>query len=225
MEYAVRITRSYKDLELLITDWAQVSERVVVYQHDPDAEVKKTHVHILIQGCSLGTSAGLVKRALKHVPLKGNQDWSFRPEEYENDPDKYITYMTKGNLQSVYNKGYTPEYLEERRVLWKDFTKPSAEICVQKEPQTKPPAKDTLSDLYQTYCDEILENVSTMGLHLTIRDFRSASIAFWRKRNGGLLPQTSTYKRFITSVFLEYRDLKRLPLCEETLNEIELKYA
>jgi len=198
-----------------------VSQKLIVYQHDSDEQIKKTHCHILIEECSIGVE-GLKKR-VQSFNLKGNQDWSFRPEGYENDIDKYLTYMSKGKIAPAFNKGYEPSRLETVRGNWVEHKSPAKET-----PASEASArvqKDSLSDLYQTYCDEILENVSSMGLHLTIRDFRSASIAFWRKRNGGLLPQTSTYKRFITSVFLEYRDLKRLPICEETLNEIELRYA
>jgi len=174
-------------------------------------------------GCVIGQE-GLKKRALKLLPLKGNQDWSFRPDEYFNDAQRYITYMSKGRLFPVYTKEFDPNEIERLRGLWED-PKPPAETRVQETKKETLPAKDTLQDLYQTYLDEILENVATMSPHLTIKDFRAPSIAFWRKRNGGLLPQTSTYKRFLTSLYLEYRDLKRLPLCENTLNDIELKYA
>lgn len=223
MEYAIRITRSYQDISGVIADWATVSHNLICYEHKADSEIKATHVHILIMGCTLGQE-GLKKRALKYLPLKGNQDWSFRPDEYFNDAQRYITYMSKGQLVPVFTKEFDPMEIERLRALWVAPKSP-AEHCVQKSEKQESPAKDTLSDLYQTYCDDILENVATMGLHLTIKDFRGPSIAFWRKRNGGLLPQTSTYKRFLTSVYLEYRDLKRLPMCENTLNDIELKYA
>jgi len=217
--HVARITRSYQDLSELISNWATTATQILVYQHDPDEEVKKTHCHFLIQDCSIGQE-GLKKRIKHLIRLHGNEDWSFS-EPYETT-DKYVTYMTKGTLQPSYNKGFSPEFLELRKSSWispPGKQAPPAAIVKSAEDLS-------LNALYQQYLNDVLgDDVAALGTQLTIDHFRGPSLSWWRKRNGGLLPQTSTYKRFLTSLYMEYMDLKRIAYSQTHEDIIKTFYA
>jgi len=224
---ALRISRAFNDISGIINVMEDVPN-VLVYQHDPDEDVKRIHCHFLIQQSPIDKE-GLKKRILKLYKFHGNADWSVSPKEYES-PDKYITYMSKGQLDPVFNKGYDTTHIGSLRALWQNAI---SAVSVLLPPQGVVTAvrgktlnlQQNLTDQYQAYLDELLVDVSTMSPHLTLDSFRGPSLLYWRKRNGGLLPQTSTYKRFLASLYLEYRDHKRLPLAEEAIESIKNFYG
>jgi len=214
--HALRITRDYTSLTALVMDWAEVSGKCLVYQHDADEEVKATHCHFLIEQCEVKEGA-LIKRGLKHIQLKGNNDWSFVQKEYNGNVEKYITYMTKGKLDPVYNKGYEPSYLEECKKRWVDYTQ------IQKEPKALSLVDKKETALIQQWLDYKKECMPTgnYSKHLELKDFRGISIAYWRKRNKGLMPTASTYKRFLVSLYLEYCEMANKPLTEQVIDEVD----
>jgi len=225
-EHACRITREYSALigdAGLIPDWLKVSGKLLVYQHPADEEVKKTHCHFLIEECSIGQE-GLKKR-VKHYQFNGNSDWSFSQKEYDGNVEKYIIYMTKGYLDPVYNVGYCPLYLEECKKKWVSHP------CRRKDDELNPenaymvkPLKDAKETaLIQQWLDYKKECLPTGNFshHLELKDFRGVSISYWRKRNKGLMPTASTYKRFLVSLYLEYCDLVKKPLTEQVIDEVD----
>jgi len=214
--HAPRITHSYTMLEKLIEDWSSISGKCLVYQHEADEDVKHTHCHLLLEECQIG-EAGIIKRALKHIQLKGNNDWSFVQKDYNGDVEKYITYMTKGKYDPVYNKGYCPLYLEECKKKWVDYPVLNSKK-VKQEPIDK---KETV--LIQQWLDFKSECMPTgnYSKHLELKDFRGVAIAYWRKRNKGLMPTASTYKRFLVSLYLEYCEMANKPLTEQVIDEVD----
>lgn len=216
--HVARITRSYQDISELITNWSSTATQVLVYEHASDEEIKKTHCHLLIIDCEIGQE-GLKKRA-RDYNFSGNKDWSF--SNPHSDTDKYVTYMTKGTLQPSYNKGFSPEFLELRKSSW---ISPPGEQA-QPAAVIKPAEDHSLNALYQQYLNDVLgDDVAALGNQLTIDHFRGPSLSWWRKRNGGLLPQTSTYKRFLTSLYMEYMDLKRIAYSQTHEDIIKTFYA
>jgi len=172
---------------------------------------------------------GLKKRIKKHHNFHGNSDWSTSAKHYENT-DTYITYMTKGILDPVWNYNHSTNHLNALKLLWVNVAATPSPLrhAAQAASLGEAPrvaSTLTLNEQYQAYLDELLEHVSTMSPNLTLDSFRGPSLLYWRKRNGGLLPQTSTYKRFLASLYLEYRDHKRLPLAEEAIQDISKFYA
>jgi len=226
---ALRISRTFNDLSGIMLCFEGIPN-VLIYQHDADEDITRTHCHFLLEKSPIDTE-GLKKRILKIVKFFGNSDWSTSQKEYTSS-EKYISYMSKGILEPVYNKGYETTHIDTLKALW---LIPQRGVIANQERITAPDlqygsarpivSQQTLIEQYQAYLDELLENVSTMSPNLTLDHFRGPSLLYWRKRNGGLLPQTSTYKRFLASLYLEYRDHKRLPLAEEAIQDISKFYA
>lgn len=116
MDLAVRISRSYEE----VYDWVNdlTADKILVYQHDADDEVKRTHIHMLLIGSTLKPDA----LKARYKKLYGNieaKDWSFK----KSDGDvKYITYMSKGIIPPSFSKGYTVSEIEEYTKQWVDKT-------------------------------------------------------------------------------------------------------
>lgn len=126
--YAVRITRSYDICQRAIAAWALKCDKILAYEHTGTV-TEKVHVHLIMIGvtCTVDTLHNIA-RPLGLATLKGNGDWSFKTKDKKygpvTDSPKYITYMTKGNLEPRYNKGYTQAELDEAKASWvnKDTT-------------------------------------------------------------------------------------------------------
>lgn len=116
MDLAIRISRSYEE----VYDWVNdlTADKILVYQHDADDEVSRTHIHMLLIGSTLKPDA----LKARYKKLYGNieaKDWSFK----KSDGDvKYITYMSKGIIPPSFSKGYTVSEIEEYTKLWVDKT-------------------------------------------------------------------------------------------------------
>lgn len=134
----VRITRSYEFLQRIIGAWALKCDKIIVYEHCGE-ETEKIHVHVLMSGM-VDTWDNFKKIAKRLLPfgedLNGNNDWSFK-KKYEYRPKDTIKYMSKGNLQPKYNKGYTQEEVDAARESWVE----------------QQPARTKDQELYQKFVD------------------------------------------------------------------------
>jgi len=140
--YAVRVTHSWLQAQSVAHSWALRADKVLVYEHSQQTKTAKgkTHIHMLLVNTSIDKKQlrNLAKQTT--VPTKGNENMSFQMAE---EPfGIYITYMTKGVLHPVYNKGFTPEELERYRQNW---TPPSEYV-----------KETSWSKLYQAYEKEAL---------------------------------------------------------------------
>lgn len=111
--HAIRVTLPYADCSGIISQWADRSYEAVVYQHNADEEISKTHIHIGLHNCEV--KAEQLKRMWKNCPGKGNEFWSWKDWD---DSTKYLTYMSKGELQPVFVKKISMELLERSRQEW-----------------------------------------------------------------------------------------------------------
>lgn len=111
--YAIRITLPYDDCKDVISQWADRSAKIIVYQHDADEEISKTHIHIGIFGCQ--TKSEALKRMWKDAPGKGNEFWSWKDWD---GTSKYIAYMSKGTLAAKYVKNFSEQEVEKFRQEW-----------------------------------------------------------------------------------------------------------
>jgi len=142
--YAVRVTHAWLQAQSVAHNWALRADKVLVYEHSQQTKTAKgkTHIHMLLVNTSID------KKQLRNiakettVPTKGNENMSFKMAE---EPfGIYITYMTKGVLQPVYNKGFTPEELEQYRQNWtppSEYVKetPWSKLYQLYEPTAPPP--------------------------------------------------------------------------------------
>jgi len=124
MNHAPRITRPYPDISGGLQEWADISERFIVAEHDPDQGCNKTHVHVGIWNCGVKDEA--LKRRFKTktgLQLSGNKDWAWEHKDHPAGlPDweedsvvaglivptpksieifTYLKYLIKGDLTRV----------------------------------------------------------------------------------------------------------------------------
>lgn len=124
--FAVRITLPFFDLSGALRAWALKADTILVYEH-LGGKTEKVHIHALLMGCNATdeTLKNIIKsHGITH--LSGNGDWSFKTKHKELGPltdatkDGFVTYMSKGQLMPLYNKGFTDDYLMEMRDRWVD---------------------------------------------------------------------------------------------------------
>lgn len=112
---ACRITYMVYDVSTALQKIADKSEKLVVYAHD---DGNRPHIHFLIEGITQSTDT--IKNWIKKdVGTVAKTDWSFKTE-HEGKPIDYgyVTYMSKGKLDPVFNKGFTDSELIELRNKW-----------------------------------------------------------------------------------------------------------
>lgn len=98
--FAVRITRSFDELKPFFDKVISKHPScvLVVYQHDADEEVARTHIHALLEITSV--SSDTLKRWVKEslgVTEFSRYDWAFTIARNRD----FITYMSKGRLEPV----------------------------------------------------------------------------------------------------------------------------
>lgn len=111
---------SYADLSGVIMRWGGHCDQMIVYEHVADGSVKRTHCHLLMMGVRV-TIETLKNAARSLVTVgKGQQFWKW---ESKTPPDEtFITYMAKGDLTPVFNKGFEHSKIELLRGLWQTRT-------------------------------------------------------------------------------------------------------
>lgn len=100
-DYFVRITHPYEAIKVVVSLWALRATKLVVYEHTGE-KTEKIHCHILILGSNTQKKQ-LRNIGADHVDLKGNEMCSFKEAVSYDTP---LVYMTKGNLDPKYLKGY-----------------------------------------------------------------------------------------------------------------------
>ena len=106
---AVRITLPFSDLSGTVRAWALKAEQLVCYEHQGKKSGKR-HVHMLLLGVVVDKER--LKQVAKQSGLAGggNEFWSFKKAKPETR--RYITYMTEGKNDPMYNKGFEDDYLQ-----------------------------------------------------------------------------------------------------------------
>jgi len=126
MNLAVRISRSYEEIKEWVTQLK--GQSFILYQHDADDEISRTHVHFLIIGSELKPDA-MKARYKKLYGDIDKTDWSFISSfkvdgkataiTVENST-KFVTYMSKGSLVPLHSNGYDPIEVLRLTQLWVD---------------------------------------------------------------------------------------------------------
>jgi len=115
MSLFCRVSRSYTEVAEVITLLTAKCDAIVVYEHVSDLEVSRTHVHFYIEDCKI-TVEGIKKMFRKVCGDLTRSDWAFNSKDVDRN---CITYMSKGELEPVYNRGgiqtdYYKDLWEER---------------------------------------------------------------------------------------------------------------
>lgn len=112
-DYFVRITHPYASLQAMVSLWSLRCEKLVVYEHT-GGKTEKVHCHILILGSNTH------KKQLRNIGsdfvcLKGNELCSFKECVSWQTP---VVYMTKGNLEPKFLKGFQSEDSDNWKSQW-----------------------------------------------------------------------------------------------------------
>jgi len=124
--WAVRVSLGHSDLQ---SEWTRIlgaCERFVLYEHEADEEINRSHVHCLVVNPSISDET--MKNWIGRHRGKGNTFWSFKttykPKKTEAEIPvnlNFITYMSKGTYSPLVVKGFTAEEIEQYRVAWVNY--------------------------------------------------------------------------------------------------------
>lgn len=184
-DWAIRITRSYDELDGWVQHLADKCERAIAYEHEADEEVSRTHVHLVIIGYS--TSDETMKAQIrKHFNTKTfpKTDWVFDNEL--RDERKAITYASKKDLHAKFNKGYeatfiaecSAEYLPPDEYAKKGRTKTQYKVIAEKPEVSKKRQNDLLDEMmnrlknYRKYEIQEYPIVSTLAAEVAETEFK-----------------------------------------------------
>lgn len=192
--HAIRITLSYELCKDVISKWADRSDKVIVYQHDADEEVSKTHVHLGLYGCEVKTEA--LKRMWPDAPGKGNEFWSWK--EATEEPTKYLTYMSKGTLRPVFMKNFSPDLVETSRQAW---VEPSLG-----NDKSRDSSESVIQDIMKYFKDDEFEEdaLDLMFDQVRARTFK----VLWAQHRKA--PHASYYKIIASTVYLRLCEDRKL---------------
>jgi len=181
--YQVRLRASAKELMTTASDWSLKCEKMLMYEHSKNE--KNIHCHFLLVGVYDSTDT-LKNCYKKHgLLLKGAGQVMFA--ESFKLPDKtvvrmtaetvpkYITYMSKGQYEPSYNKGFTTEEIALAKSQWVDHA-------------SDPPSPDTL--LREDFSNHLYEYCKSHQIDidaLRIREIRSLAVRFSVNLTGGSL--------------------------------------
>lgn len=124
MNLAIRISRSFDEIK----QWCEElkAEKIILYQHDADDEISRTHVHMLVIGITIKQDT-LKYRYKKLYGDIDKTDWSFITS-YKEDGKlipitlessyKFITYMSKGHLTPLICDGFDRFLILELTQKW-----------------------------------------------------------------------------------------------------------
>jgi len=152
--YCPRVSLSYQDISGVVQEWSETCEKMVVYEHQRDAKVNRTHCHMLLINCKYKTPEALKRQFHSRVKttMKGNELWSWE-SKYGEPNDSFIKYMTKGTLAEIFSKNYSPAELEGHRLQWQDLTPKGETLLTEKKESSK-----SKYDLVQEMLNSLDEN-------------------------------------------------------------------
>lgn len=144
--YAPRVSVCYADMSGVVHDWSETCEKMVVYQHDADKEVPRTHLHFLMINCKHKSPEALKRKFHSRVEtaLEANELWAWTHKDFPNPDEGFIPYMTKGHIAPVFVKNFSPTELETARTQW---VEPPPKEKVSDKEDTKKPKKKTRREL------------------------------------------------------------------------------
>lgn len=183
-----RISLAYAECQGALEVLATYGSKFIVYQHEGDDEVARTHIHFLIVSSTIGIE-GLKKVFRRHYggdTSGANKFWSWKESD---DPAKNITYMSKGTLSYKTMKGFSPEEVETLRLAWVDH------------PPTPAPEKK-YKDI-----DAIIESYGKLDAKIVTFDEIRSWVFAWYWRRDGEIPPATQYKRMAGTLYLRIAEV------------------
>lgn len=113
--------KTMEDARSAFEEMASECESVVWYYH-PYGKTKGPHFHALVKNanCSDETYRNRLKKkfGVKGSQLGVSNNYERGTPMSEDTIDKYVRYMTKGEYEPFFNKGYEESYLKARKAEW-----------------------------------------------------------------------------------------------------------
>lgn len=111
MNYAIRLTYKISEVSELFRDLKDDAKAIVVYEHNDGT---RPHIHAYVEEMNI-TPQTLKNRLVRLLGFKpAKTDWSFK----SGADRKFITYMSKGNLNPVFYIGIEGAEIDGYRSQW-----------------------------------------------------------------------------------------------------------
>lgn len=107
MDYAGRVHCDISEQDVIIQGLKARCDSIIVYRHE---DTLHHHIHCLMKGvkCSYDTLVNVVKRA---IPGAKKDKYSFKT----GANDDFISYMSRGELDPVFNYGFSEDLISEKK--------------------------------------------------------------------------------------------------------------
>lgn len=173
--YAVRLRASWDALRTTIGAWALRCDKVLLYEHAERHE--NLHCHLLLEGvsCSIDTLKNDMRA--HGIDLKGAGQLSFKSKFKlrdgstinitEANKGRYVTYMSKGKYDPLYNKGYDPVWIAEQKSRWVEY-----------DNTPEHPFKQVYDDFETFVCKALTAPEYAMVNHLGLSKDRVVKLAY-----------------------------------------------
>lgn len=122
MNYAIRLTYKWSEVADLFRNLSDdEAKAIVVYEHD---DGNRPHIHAYVEELTI-TPQTMKNRLIRLLGFKPHKtDWSFKSDANR----KFITYMSKGNLQASFVKNIDEAEIDGYRSQWIERRQPSPEM-------------------------------------------------------------------------------------------------
>jgi len=160
-DFAFRISVPWTECSHIVIPYLKdICSTLVIYEHEADEDVMRTHIHGLIMGCqrSDDTLRNMLfkKEFTKNYELKS----TFKTRDKGTQPVglKFITYMSKGKLEPQYFHGITKEAIDEYKAAWVDYGlgNPAAKEKKEKDPTKAITRYEFIKECYEQYNKDFL---------------------------------------------------------------------
>jgi len=164
--FAFRVSRSFNEVGDLLKQLYEWSESVVIYEHEADEDVSRTHIHGLIIGCQRKEDT-LRDKIFK---INWKKDYQLATT-YKDNQDKvhpvnegYVTYMAKGHLSPMLIQNFSEEKINDLKSKWivYDTAKKSCDVKAKKDLSVYDHCeaiRNNMSDILGDFHLNILENI------------------------------------------------------------------
>ena len=143
---ACRVSRVFNDVSSAMQRIADNSDRIIVYAHNEGCE--RPHIHFLIENPQISTDTikNWIKKDL-NTKIFCKTDWSFKQTFGDNQDVNYgyISYMTKGKYEPVFQKGFTESEIKEYKDAWKNPAPKTKNLVQQKLKQKELTYRDIVN--------------------------------------------------------------------------------
>jgi len=201
-----RIALAYAEAERALSKMGDKAQKIIVYEHHADDGCARTHIHFLVLNPTIGIE-GLKKVFRTHyegtIP-GGNKFWSIKQS---TDPERHITYMSKGSLAYQMMKGFSSDEVEKLRLAWVSLS------------PTNSPSQETTKKY-----DEFTHIIEDWGpldrKHVHFDEVRSWVFA-WYWRRDARIPHATAYKRMAGTLFLRIAEVQPQMVLDVAMEEVK----